>query len=121
MSFTDFLGNTIEVGDKVIYSPRGNDAGSLIFAEVLELTDFMKTLQRYNKETKSYEYFEVPRVKPKLQPINGSGFFGRDYDLKWNKETEEYDRIPITPKPVFLQDCANIVLIEKGKKNESVD
>lgn len=109
--FVDFLGNTIEVGDQVIYSPKGGTRGELVIAEVLALKPFVRYGNRENPETGRYESYELdePGYKPHLQPLKSTTGWR---DRQW-VSGQGYTEAPA--RKVFLEDCSSMMLYKKEK------
>lgn len=72
--YTDFLGNDVNVGDLVIYSPS-TQSNELVLAEVLALNSDTRWEHRYNKETEEWGQLKVEFFKPTLQPISGTSSY----------------------------------------------
>lgn len=103
----DFLGNTIEVGDQVIYTPN-TQSNELILAEVLDLKPFVRYGNRKNEETGRYESYELdtPGYKPHLQPLKSTGNYR---NRGWKGGTF----VPTIARKVFLGDCSGMMLYKK--------
>lgn len=70
--FIDFLGNEVNVGDMVIYTPA-NRSNDLVLAEVLAFREAVRYGWR-SKQDGSYgtERYEIPYFKVDLQPVKSN-------------------------------------------------
>lgn len=104
MSYTDFLGNTIEVGDMIIYSPKGGETGELVLAEVLEIKETVK--ERWNHTSRTTT--EYTHYCPTLQPVSSTS----SYRNTQYKPGEGF--VKATPRKIFLQDMSSTMLYKKA-------
>lgn len=113
MNFEDFLGNIVEVGDLVIFTPQST-GGDLVLGKLLDLIPDVRYGQRYNEETGKYDRTEHPYLKPVVQPLKGVNKY-RFRDWK----NGEY--VPKVARKVTLLDTDSVMLYQKGTDNERVD
>lgn len=104
---TDFLGQTIEVGDQVIYTPSSHGA-ELVLAEVLEIREVEK--QYWNNKLKAYE--SRTELHPTLQPLDGT-YKGRFRKWEWDDETDTGHYKPIKANKARLQYSEHLILWKK--------
>lgn len=101
MSYTDFLGNTIEVGDLIIYSPKGGEHGELVLAEVLNIKEVVKDRWGYPDGDTNQKYQMIGtyiNYKPTLRAINSTS----SYRMKYQQ------------RDVRLQDMSSTMLYKKA-------
>jgi hypothetical protein len=98
---TDFLGNVMEVGDLILYSPRGGVNGELVIAKFEEI-----------KETRTdlYGWLE-DGTWGKLSEVK----IGHKYGVLPVKATSTYRTKGA--RKVYLQNLHNAMLYKKGKQD----
>lgn len=101
--YKDFLGNDVNVGDLVIYSPS-TQSNELVLAEVLALTSDMRWETRLIDEEWIRE--EVEYFKPTLQPLSGSSH----YRFRGYKDGKHVD---VVARKVTLADCSGLIFHSK--------
>ena len=125
MTCVDFLGNVMEVGDEVVYAPRGKNNDGLVLATVIALTG--KEVDDYGSIDGKYQKIGTKmRYAPRLRPTKESGSYTSDYfrrDRKWVSDTGngESGYIDCEPRHVYLSDTAHMMLVKKGGNNVGVD
>lgn len=109
-SFVDFLGNTVEVGDLVVYAPKDSGA-ELVMAELLELRP-VYTWQGYYDDEGHWHKKDVVLYKPFLQPLLST----------WPRRGSHYVRgegyVPGPMRKVLLSDCSTVILHNKKEVTE---
>lgn len=116
MPYTDFLGNTIEEGDLIIYSPKGGTSGELVLAEVVRIEEQIKERYGYLEGVEPRKYGVTGtyiNYRPTLQPISSTTSW-RNTEYKRGE-----GRVPATPRKTFLQNLSSTMLYKKKEVTDA--